>query len=124
MAEKWGVSPRAVYAWLKDPRLADGAPMPKRKRFEPTVEHLTVVAQEQDMQSAHALLEEAGLVDCSYETFARGMRERANPTLVAAALEGYSASQQPGVPVLDSAAPQPHLAPRPHDHGPVGVALP
>ncbi|WP_081975423.1 DDE-type integrase/transposase/recombinase [Modestobacter caceresii] len=89
VAAKWGVSPRAVYTWLKDSRLADGSPKPERKRFEPTVEHLTVVAQEQDMQSAHGLLEEAGLVTCSYETFARAMRERTNPTLLAAALDGY-----------------------------------
>ncbi|MCF6506845.1 hypothetical protein E9549_05410 [Blastococcus sp. MG754426] len=89
VAEKWGVSPRAVYTWLKDPRLADGTPKPERKRFEPTVEHLTVVAQEQDMHSAHGLLEEAGLITCSYETFARAMRERTNPTLLAAALDGY-----------------------------------
>ncbi|SSC25065.1 Transposase Mu [Klenkia terrae] len=90
VAAKWGVSPRAVYTWLNDARLADGTSKPQRERFEPTVEHLTVVAQEQNMHSAHKLLVKAGLVDCSYETFARAMRERANPTLVAAALEGYT----------------------------------
>jgi transposase-like protein len=89
VAAKFGVSTRAVYHWFKtiDPT----APRPEGRRtvYTPTVEHLTVLAHEQNMAAAHERLHEAGLITCSYETFARAIRERTDPTLVAAAIEGY-----------------------------------
>lgn len=89
VAAKWGVSTRAVYHWLKT--IDPNAPRPPRKQtvYTPSVEDLTVLAQEQNMASAHELLVEAGQITVSYETFARAIRERTDPTLVAAALDGY-----------------------------------
>lgn len=91
VALKWGVSTRAVYQWINtvDPH----APRPERKTktpvFKPTTDHLVVLAQEQNMSLAHERLLASGLITCSYETFARAIRERTDPTLVAAALDGY-----------------------------------
>lgn len=90
VAAHHNVDVRTIYKWLKDPALAGDAPEPKtRRRFEVTVEHLTVVAQEQNMFTAWEKMRAAGLVDCSYRTFARAVSERTDPTLVAAALDGF-----------------------------------
>lgn len=63
VAAQHHVSVKTVYKWLKDPALA-GAEPPKKshKRFEVTVEHLTVIAQEQNMYSAWEKMHAAGLV--------------------------------------------------------------
>lgn len=90
-ARKHGVSPSAVYNWLRDPRF-QGVALPTAdppRRYEPTLEHLTVLAHYRSRTDAHAALKAGGIVDCSYATFARGLRERADPTLVAAALQGW-----------------------------------
>lgn len=90
VAERNNVSVKTVYRWLQDPSLAGAEPEQKiRQRFEVTIEHLTVVAQEQNLFSAWEKMRDAGLLDCSYRTFARAMNERTDPTLVAAALDGY-----------------------------------
>lgn len=92
VAERYDVSVKTVYHWLNDPRFAsDECPelSPTRRRFEITTEHLAVVAQEQNMFTAWEKMRDAGLLQCSYDTFARAMRERTDPTLVAAALQGY-----------------------------------
>lgn len=90
VAEQHHVSTKTVYKWLKDPTLTAETPQPKsRARFEVTVEHLTVVAQEQNAFTAWEKMDAAGLLDCSYRTFARAIEQRADPTLVAAALTGY-----------------------------------
>lgn len=90
VAEQHHVSTKTVYKWLKDPALAEETPKPKnRARFEVTVEHLTVVAQEQNAFTAWQKMDAAGLLNCSYRTFARAIEQRADPTLVAAALAGY-----------------------------------
>lgn len=90
VAAQHDVSVKTVYKWLKDPAFSGAEPPKKsRRRFEVTVEHLTVVAQEQNLFSAWEKMKTAGLVDCSYSTFARAIGTRTDPTLVAAALDGY-----------------------------------
>lgn len=89
-AEQHGVSVKTVYKWLRDPSLAGDEPKPKqRTRFEVTIEHLTVVANEQNLYTAWEKMQAADLIDCSYRTFARAIAERTDPTLVEAALKGY-----------------------------------
>lgn len=91
VSKRYGVSPKTVYKWLIDPMLAGDTPEVRcRSRFEVTVEHLTVVAQEQNMFTAWEKMKAADLLDCSYATFARAVRERTSPTLVSAALDGHS----------------------------------
>ena len=90
VAERHGVTRRAVEKWLNDPRLTGAEAKPPRSRsFELTLDHLTVVAQEQNLKDAHARLAAAGLVDCSYATFARAARHRTDPALLAAAFDGH-----------------------------------
>lgn len=89
IAAKHGVSKSAVYRWLHDPTLIDGTAPPPRKRFEPTINHLTVLANERTMHAAWLRMHQAGVLDCSYPTFARAIAERADPTLVRAAIDGH-----------------------------------
>lgn len=91
VAAQHGVSPKTVYQWLNDTRFAGGsAPSASpRERFEVTVDHLTVLANEQNVYMAWERMHAAGLLTCSYATFARALRERTDPALVAAALQGF-----------------------------------
>lgn len=92
VARQHGVSPKSVYRWLKDPMFAGDTPPqrePRKGRFDLELEHLTVVANEQMRSLAHEKMVEAGLVDCAYSTFTRAMRKRTDPTLVAAAMDGW-----------------------------------
>lgn len=92
VAMQHGVSAKSVYRWLKDPVFEGDCPperKPREGRFDMHLEHLTVVANEQNRHSAYTKMRDAGLVDCSYATFTRAMRERADPTLVAAAMDGW-----------------------------------
>jgi hypothetical protein len=89
VAVRSGVSTRTAYAWFANPNLQAADPKPPtRKRFEPTVEHLTVLAEARTARQAHETLLERGLIECSYPTFARALRERADPSLLASALQG------------------------------------
>lgn len=93
VARQHGVSPKSVYRWLKDPAFAGDEPPrrgPRQGRFDVELEHLTVVADEQSRARAYRKMVKAGLVDCSYSSFTRAMRERTDPTLVRAALDGWS----------------------------------
>ncbi|MGI5950453.1 MAG: hypothetical protein ACOX61_01200 [Brooklawnia sp.] len=85
------VSIRTVYRWLSDPALRSGDvsdSTPRSDRFDIDTFHLTVLAQEQDIRSAHAALVRAGEFKGSYETFARALR-RVAPDRVAGALHGF-----------------------------------
>jgi hypothetical protein len=88
VADRLGVTTHSVWRWLRPP--AAGAAEPTgRSEFVVTLDHLAVVAQEQNAKDAHAALVSAGLVDCSYRTFARALKERTDPALVAAAYKGH-----------------------------------
>ncbi|MGY1714365.1 hypothetical protein ACI78R_07895 [Geodermatophilus sp. SYSU D01106] len=89
MAAKFGVSTRAVYHWFKTIDPTAPRPDSARKVYTPTVKHLTVLAHERTMTAAFDALEEAGEITCSYETFARAIRERTDPTVLAAVIDGY-----------------------------------
>ena len=89
VAERHGVTIRAVYAWINDPRLVDGQKKKPREKFVITLDHLAVLANEQNAWDAHGVLEKEGLVACSYETFARALRDT-DPALVQGALAGHS----------------------------------
>lgn len=92
VARQHGVSPKSVYRWMKDPMFAGDTPperKPRKGRFDLELEHLTVVANEQDRALAHEKMVKAGLIDCGYSTFTRAMRKRTDPTLVAAAMDGW-----------------------------------
>lgn len=90
VAERHGVAVRSVYRWLADPAFAQEAvPEPRsRSRFEIDVNHLTVIADEQNYFTAWERMRAAGVVDCSYQTFARALHDRTDPALVRAALDG------------------------------------
>jgi transposase len=91
VADHYGVSARSVYRWLQDPSLTDPeATSTPPARFEVTLDHLVAVAQEQNAHDAHERLTKAGAISCSYATFARALRERTDPGLVAAALDGHN----------------------------------
>lgn len=91
VAEQHGVALRSVYRWLADAAFAaDATPSPTgRTRFEITDNHLAVVADEQSYWGAWERLQQHGMIDCSYATFARALRERTSPELVQSALHGY-----------------------------------
>ena len=90
IAECHGVSTKSVYRWLNDTKLnSPSAPeISKRPRFDISVDHLTVLADERNAKDAFKKLREADVLDCSYPTFARALK-RADPALVAAALAGF-----------------------------------
>ena len=90
VASHHGVSQKSVYEWLRDPRHVGATPPPAnlKPRFEVTLDHLTVMANEQNMRDAFRKLRSAEIVDCSYPTFARAVK-RADPALVAAAYFGF-----------------------------------
>ena len=90
IANMYGVSDKTVYRWLKDPKFTGDQPPAAagRRRFEVGIEHLTVLADEQNALSAWQKMHEAGLLNCSYPTFARALAQRTDPALVAAALDG------------------------------------
>lgn len=92
VARQHDVSAKSVYRWLKDPLFAGDEPPQRRARtgrFDVELEHLTVVADDQNRAKAYRKMRKAGLVTCSYSAFTRAMRERTDPTLVAAALDGW-----------------------------------
>jgi len=89
VAERHGVCTSAVYAWLRDDRLRAGQERKTREQFTITLDHLAVLANEQNAFDAHEVLTEAGLVTCSYRTFARALSERTDPALAQAALSGH-----------------------------------
>jgi transposase InsO family protein len=86
VADRLRVDTSSVWRWLRKPGDAEEK---ARKQFVVTLDHLAVVAQEQNAKDAHAVLVAAGLVECSYPTFARALRERTDPALVAAAYKGH-----------------------------------
>lgn len=95
VADHFGVSTRSVYRWLQDPDLcaaARGERSPQRagrERFEVSVVELAVLGQEQSARAAWESMRQQDLVSCGYSTFTRALRERTDPALVAAAVDGY-----------------------------------
>lgn len=88
VAARHGVTTRAVYGWLNDPRLRDKTEKAQREQFVITLDHLAVLANEQNAVDAHEVLEKAGLVTCSYATFTRALR-KADPAIVQGSLSGH-----------------------------------
>lgn len=92
VADRHGVTQRSIYRWMKDPALRSGGldncPVMRREPFTITVEHLTVIADEQNAFGAWQRLKAAGEITCSYPTFMRAL-DRTDPALREAAIHGF-----------------------------------